>query len=327
MKPIEDRYRRKKTKQMNPADVEALSAQKPTHFKPAPSGLDSSASGRTPGNIPSSIRGTISGGNPKSEIRNPKFLAPTDWGDVGAWYNELVGDEGSEYHREVVLPGMLRLLAPGVTDVALDVACGQGVLCRLLRKKGVRVTGVDAAKPLIDAAIAHGDEGITYRIGDARHLSALDLPAEHFTLATCVLAIQNIDPIAPIFEGVARLLIPGGRFVIVMMHPAFRVPKQAHWEWDPRKHVQYRRVDKYLQAQKVGIAVHPGSNPSQQVWAFHRPLQTYVNALATAGLLVDRLEEWTSHRVSDPGPKAAAEDTARKEIPLFLALRAVKPKA
>ena len=34
----------------------------------------------------------------------------TDWGDVADWYDQLVGESGSEYHREVVLPGVLRLL-------------------------------------------------------------------------------------------------------------------------------------------------------------------------------------------------------------------------
>jgi hypothetical protein len=35
----------------------------------------------------------------------------TDWGKVANWYDDHVGEEGSEYHREVVLPGVIRLLA------------------------------------------------------------------------------------------------------------------------------------------------------------------------------------------------------------------------
>src|SRR5258705_953134 len=56
----------------------------------------------------------------------------TDWGKVAEWYDDLVGDSGSEFHREVVLPGVVRLLAPAAGERVLDVACGQGVLCRLL---------------------------------------------------------------------------------------------------------------------------------------------------------------------------------------------------
>jgi hypothetical protein len=39
---------------------------------------------------------------------------------------------------------------------------------------------------------------------------------------------------------------------------------------------------------------------------------------------VDALEEWPSHKTSTSGPRAPAENVARKEIPMFLAVRAVK---
>jgi hypothetical protein len=38
--------------------------------------------------------------------------------------------------------------------------------------------------------------------------------------------------------------------------------------------------------------------------------------------VLDALEEWASLRSSQPGPRAEAENRARREIPLFLALRA-----
>jgi hypothetical protein len=139
-----------------------------------------------------------------------------------------------------------------------------------------------------------------------------------------VLAIQNIHPIAPVFRGVTRALVDGGRFVIVMMHPCFRAPKQTHWGWDDRQGVQYRRVDGYLQPRKIPIVAHPGKKTGEYTWTFHKPIGEYVRALRNAGLLVDALEEWPSHKTSQPGARAAAENTARKEIPMFLAVRAVK---
>jgi hypothetical protein len=41
-------------------------------------------------------------------------------------------------------------------------------------------------------------------------------------------------------------------------------------------------------------------------------------------MLIDAMEEWASHKVSTSGPKAAAENLARKEIPMFMALRAIR---
>ena len=35
----------------------------------------------------------------------------THWGAVADWYDQLVGEAGSDFHEHVVLPGVLRLLA------------------------------------------------------------------------------------------------------------------------------------------------------------------------------------------------------------------------
>ena len=246
----------------------------------------------------------------------------TEWtGDVAEWYDRLVGDEGSEYHRHVVHPGVLRLLAPRPGEPVVDIACGQGALARLLHDRGVEVTGVDAAAELIRAARQRGPESIRYHVGDARDLSFL--PEGAFAAAACVLAIQNIHPIQPVFEGVRRILRPGGRFVLAMTHPCFRSPKETRWGWDDEAGVQFRRVDRYLLPRKSPIVTHPGKTPDVYTWTFHRPIGAYVKALRNAGLLVDALEEWPGHKTSEPGPRAGAENTARKEIPMFLALRAV----
>ncbi|MEZ0265867.1 MAG: class I SAM-dependent methyltransferase, partial [Phycisphaerae bacterium] len=296
---------------------------------------------------------------------------PTHWSGVADWYDKLVGDEGSEYHRHVVLPGTVRLLAPQIGDTILDIACGQGVLCRLLAARGVIASGVDAAEELVkkakrrereaaaaglvtgtiepdaaddapdeaadDAADSSADEAdpdgttpapgvarppIRYHLGDARDLSFL--PETEFTAAACVLAIQNIHPIGPVFRAVSRVLKPLGRFVVVMMHPCFRGPKETSWGWDAENGVQYRRVDRYLLPRKAPIVTHPGMS-DQYTWSFHKPIGDYVKAARGAGLLVDAIEEWPSHKTSTgTGPRPAAENTARKEIPMFLALRCVK---
>ncbi len=53
---------------------------------------------------------------------------------------------------------------------------------------------------------------------------------------------------------------------------------------------------------------------------FHRPLQTYIKAFNKSGLVIARLEEWTSHKESEKGPRQEAENKSRKEIPLFMAI-------
>ncbi len=254
----------------------------------------------------------------------------TDWSEIADWYNELVGEGGSEYHQHVVLPGVIRLLKPSAGQYILDAACGQGVLARLLATRGVRVTGFDASRELIDSARRYNDAAevekmklVEFKVLDAAKPFKEYLPSDTYDGAACVLAIQNIHPIQPLCEGIAASLKVGGRFVIAMMHPAFRGPKETSWGWEGNT-AQYRRVDRYLLPRKAPIVAHPGKKDSHYTWSFHKPIESYVKALRNAGLLIDAIEEWPSHKTSQPGPRQAAENTARKEIPMFLAIRAIK---
>jgi len=249
--------------------------------------------------------------------------APSPWDEAAGWYDALVGDEGSEYHRQVIVPGTLRLLGLRPGEKALDLACGQGVLSRALQQRGAVVTGVDSSRRLLELARQRSPAAIRYLLADAGGLSALAVAS--FDALACVLALQNMEALAPVFGEASRVLRPGGRLVVVLNHPAFRIPRQSRWGWDGERRLMFRAVDRYLSPLKIPIDTKPFKAPGQYTWTYHRPLQDYVNALAAAGLWVNALEEWPSAKVSQPGPAARAENRARVEFPLFLALRAVKP--
>jgi ubiquinone/menaquinone biosynthesis C-methylase UbiE len=218
------------------------------------------------------------------------------WDEVATWYDALVGDEGSEYHQKVIVPGILRLLELRPGERALDLACGQGVLSRALFKQGAEVTGVDSSPRLLQMARQRSPRGIRYLQADARALNGL--ADASFDAIACALAIQNIDPLEPVLSGCARLLRPGGRLVLVMNHPTFRIPRQSRWGWDEARRLMYRAVDRYLSPLRIPIDTRPFKAPGQFTWTYHRPLQDYVKALTSAGLLVDALEEWPSDRKS-----------------------------
>jgi len=70
--------------------------------------------------------------------------------------------------------------------------------------------------------------------------------------------------------------------------------------------------------------MNPGARTSVHTISFHRSPQFYFKKFSKNGFAVTRLEEWISHRKSEKGPRAMAEDHARKEIPLFLCLEIKK---
>jgi 23S rRNA-/tRNA-specific pseudouridylate synthase/SAM-dependent methyltransferase len=261
---------------------------------------------------------------------------PQGWDQVAGWYDDLISS-GSDHHEQTVLPGAERLLDPRPGERVLDVACGQGVLAARLAAHADlgAIVGVDASPALIESARRALGDKATLLVGDARDLRAVleahDL--EPFDAAACVLALMNIDDLDAVCRGVARALTPGGRFVAVVLHPAFRAPQTTAWGWtaDGRtgSPIQFRRVDRYLTERSSEIVMNPGQaaagKPAVVTLTHHRPVGAYVAALAAAGLMVDAMEEWTSQRRSQPGPRAEAENVARAEIPMFLAIRAVKP--
>ncbi len=257
----------------------------------------------------------------------------TSWGHVADWYKELLASGKGTFQYDIMLPHLSRLLAPKKTEHILDIACGTGFFARAFAEAGASVTGIDIAKELIAVANEYRDKSgvknLQYLVGSAEDMKAV--PSGSFDAATMVMAIQNIaDPGKALKEAV-RALKPNGRLLIVMNHPAFRVPKHSDWGWDPanssgevQTDVQYRWVSRYLSEIKLPIQMHPGDNPDELTMSFHRPLQWYFKMLHKAGFAVSRLEEWESNRPGPQGRRFAASERARKEIPLFLFLEAVK---
>ena len=245
----------------------------------------------------------------------------TSWNKVSGWYDQLVGEKGSDYHQNVIIPGALAMLDPQKGEKILDVACGQGVFSRRLKEKGAEVTGIDSSRDLIKAA-QQRSPNIKFVVADATSLKIF--PNGSFDAATCIMAIMNIDPLDLVIKEMARVLKKDGRMLLVLNHPCFRIPRQSGWGMDEKRKLQYRRIDSYMSELKVPIKMHPGENPNIHTWTFHRPLSSYFKAFAENGLVVNQFEEWVSHRKSMPGASKRTEDRSREEIPLFLALEAIK---
>ncbi|MBI4089185.1 MAG: methyltransferase domain-containing protein [Candidatus Levybacteria bacterium] len=245
----------------------------------------------------------------------------TSWGKVARWYNELLKN-GNSYQQTLILPNLIRLLQIKKGELVLDLACGQGFFAREFAKLGAKVIGVDISSELIDIAKNNKNYIIEYHVSPADKLTFLQ--NESIDKTIIVLALQNIQNVNDVVKEANRVLKQNGKLFIVINHPCFRIPKESSWGWDDKLKIQYRRLDSYLSESKEIIQMHPGNKPWEKTISFHRPLQFYFKALSKNNLLVSRLEEWNSNRISELGPKKEAEDAARKEFPLFLFLEAFK---
>lgn len=242
----------------------------------------------------------------------------TSWGVIADWYEEHLGGEDT-YHAKVIVPNVLRVLNAHTGMRVLDLACGEGFVTAKIAATGAAVTGADISEELVRKAQAGGD-GIHYFATPA---DTLDFAKNSsFDAVTCILALQNMERLEPVFNEVARVLVPGGRFIFVLNHPVLRIPKRSLWGFDEEKGIQYRRLDGYYLPSREKMIAHPGQPESAYTWSFQRSLEEHSKALFKAGFSITGLEEWISHKVSEEGPRKKAEDRARKEFPLFLMIEA-----
>jgi ubiquinone/menaquinone biosynthesis C-methylase UbiE len=251
-------------------------------------------------------------------------LPVTSWNEVSDWYVSLVGNGGHYYHQHVIFPRLSKIWRPESSTRVLDMGCGQGVLAAWLGK-GVEYVGIDAARSLIEQARKHStDQHTKFEVADATQpLPESIINKEHFTDIFYLLSLQNMrDQQASITQAYDALQ-KNGHLHIVLNHPHYRIPRQSGWGEHITTRQVYRWVNRYLTAQEIPIATHPGSKKSPITWSFHHSLTDYSNWFKKLGLAIELIEEWSSDKESK-GKVAKQENLVRTEIPLFMYLRMIK---
>lgn len=130
-------------------------------------------------------------------------------------YNEF----GWNYYPEVFGEQLLRWLERKAIhpETALDLACGTGVLCRILRRGGLRASGMDLSEGMIRIAREADPEG-NYEVADMTDYR----PGCQFDLVTCtgdaLNHIPKLSDVERIFQNVYQYLSPGGWFVFDILN-------------------------------------------------------------------------------------------------------------
>lgn len=246
----------------------------------------------------------------------------SSWQSVAGWYKDVPRKKDS-LHQELIIPALARIIEKYSFKGAklMDFACGEGTVTKALDTLGFKTQGFDLAEDLIESARETFPE-LEFSVADAQALT----PEQHRTWKAqfdgvfSVLALQNIPNLKASFANATHILKKGGVFVMVLNHPAFRIPKASAWGFRGR-HKQYRIIERYMSTEKIEIKAHPGIPEDETTTvSFHRPISAFTAALRSAGLVIMDIEEWCSPKQSEAGPRAAAENQARKEFPLFMTI-------
>lgn len=222
-----------------------------------------------------------------------------------AWIASM-GERG-DWNREFVLDApMLEEALKGAPKTALDIGCGEGRFCRLLKAKGVAATGVDPTAALIGEARARDPSG-DYRLGRAE---ALDFADAAFDLAVSYLALIDIEDAAAAIAEAARVLRPGGAFVVAHVNGFTSAGEPAGWRRDILGRNRFT-FDGCLDIRATEIAWK-----GIRILNWHRPLSFYFKACGAAGLALRHFDE------PEPREGGGAARTARyRRAPHFCVMR------
>ena len=216
-------------------------------------------------------------------------------------YNEFGWNYYPEAFGEQLLQWIERQGIPVRT--ALDLACGTGVLCRILQKAGIDSRGMDFSSGMIDIARQESPE-IPYDVADM----ILYRPDAQFDLVTCtgdaLNHIPDLSDVEKIFANIHAYLAPGGYFVFDLLDER-EISTEEPFDLDFDEHISARfqitRPEEnkvHLQTQVFEDGVH---SFTEDIFETVHQLDTICTLLRRQGVSIERC----AHRLLEDGPDVA----------------------
>lgn len=187
-------------------------------------------------------------------------------------------------------------------------------MSRLPQTRRYRVVGADSSPTMAQFAATHPGAA-PVALADATQLPFAD---GVFGLVVAYMCLHDIDDMPRAVREAARVLVlePGGRLCAAIPHPINTAGSfQGRDTTAP-----FVIRGSYLDPAPLTTVTDRGGT-RLTFHSEHRPLETYIQALAAAGLLTETIRE-----VKSPAHVIAEDPDARRwqRIPLFLHLRAIK---
>lgn len=223
---------------------------------------------------------------------------------LAEWYdNTFSGYEGGETSSSAQLGSLLRR----GSGLCLDVACGTGLHFKAIESTGRKVVGIDISADMLRVA--------SRRSSNLLRSDATRLPFRNdsFPTVVCTYLHTDIEATAPVFAEVARVLLPGGTFVYLGVHPCF-VGHYVERRDDGSLvlHRGYRETGWHYDSPFFGPGVR------SRIGEYHLTLAELMQALLDSGLRLVKVKEPDTGLASTP---------AHPDSPWNLGLVAIKDSA
>lgn len=232
------------------------------------------------------------------------------WDEHATWWRENFTEGADPEYEEQLIPLVVDNLEPG--SAVLDLGCGEGQIARRsARQLDCRVFGMDTSAAQLATASTRGGSPAYLRAS----APAIPLSENCVDAVVACLMLEHVDDMGATIAEAARVLRPGGRFLVLLNHPIVQTPGSGwvddHYVDPPE---QYWQLGAYLveaaNREEVAGGVFISFN--------HRPVSQYINSAAVQGLLLTRMEEPSP----PPGFVALApEYTEQTTMPRVLFMR------
>ena len=217
--------------------------------------------------------------------------------EIAAWYDEYVRGDKADTTR-LVGETLVKLLGLG-PGRCLDLGCGGGVHISALEDARWTVVGVDESAEQLRVARERVGERIDLIKADAH---ALPFPDASFDAVAAAFMHTDVNDVGLVFTEAARVLRGGGRFVHVGTPPCVVAPSVELVEGGRLPRSGYRREGWTREGAGMGAGIRT------RVAVYHVTLAGLLNAVASAGLVLDRALEPEDE---DPPPLFALAATKR----------------
>ncbi len=184
------------------------------------------------------------------------------------WWPELIRSALYPPESEV-LPLLIENIFSSLSlqgKTLLDAGFGEGRFARLARELGAVVEGCDIDRGLVELVAGEFD---TIECS----LTSLTWSDEVFDIVLCSDVLMYIDDVNLAISELARVLVPGGKCIVGMVHPCFS-------DWAPDRPAPVDAARHYPLHEERYWIFELDKGRKIRVKQYHRPLHFYLNLLS-----------------------------------------------
>ncbi|HAR54984.1 TPA: hypothetical protein DCR79_01715 [Patescibacteria group bacterium] len=212
-----------------------------------------------------------------------------EWDTAAEEYSQLVGESGDVWRRMLNNPAILREVSGlSKSSKVLDLGCGEGYLSRLLSQYNWELVGVDNSQTLLDEAKRKQSPG-DFILADITQPLLL---GDDFDVVITNMVLMSVPDIEPVYRNVYNCLKKDGKFIVVIIHPAFRRPiaEFAKTIIDKvfRREPFMKIANNYMIVAKYSRRIMQCVNATR---TWHRPMSVYIQKAIDCGFKLIKIDE------------------------------------